>query len=290
MFALIPIAATAAPLARPTITDLHSIPSEEAKLIHLLLGVSDFVHTPSGRYLKQRSDCSILGMPATRRGKSALLRALAAQSIDRRSLDSFLAKHILQNQLYGELFDEFARFFWFSSLKRHTQAFLHLYRALERMSYSFPIAYAIKSVDYKGTYNSFKGYLLNKEKAAELSFFRSFINEIVADSTLNASLRFDFGANSPSTLNAHYATLGRIFSGNQVVSSVQNVYIDVQYRSVVSGIIELRNRYFHFMSGDPNNLTGANLPDSDEFFSIVNPGFVNWLSYIYFRILEARVA
>jgi hypothetical protein len=44
------------------------------------------------------------------------------------------------------------------------------------------------------------------------------------------------------------------------------------------------------MSGNPKNLTGKDLIDPDEFFSVVNFSFVNWLCYIYFRVLEARVA
>lgn len=287
---LVPPRAGAVPSTRATVLDLHSIPSEEAKLIHLLLGTTDFIHTASATRLSQRQNFAVLGLPTAIRGKKGLSSALAAQSIDRQLLNACLSKSITQNSLYGELFDEFSRYFWHTKFDRATQAFLHLYRALERMAYAFPIAYAMKSSDYKGTYTNFRNYVLAKDNTAELAFFRAFLRDLIDAPTLNTKLRLDVSANSAPYIPAHYDTLTKIFSGNSIVNRSPNVYVEIEYKSLLGGFIELRNRYFHFMSGNPNNLSGSNIPEPEEFFSTVNPHMANWLAYIYFRILELRAS
>jgi hypothetical protein len=289
-FSLLPLAPGKIPSSHATILDLHSTPSIEARLIHLILGTTDFLHDHTGRRLNQKLNFAVLGAPAARRGKTGLKHALVSQSIDLGQLDLYLSNNLVQNSFFEEVFDELGRFFYLTNLKLHTQAFLHLYRVLERVSYSFPIAYAIKSRDYKGTYSSLKSYLLAKDNTGELAFFNTFVKEIIDVSTLDIIVRFDVTSSSPRTHSAHYATLTKIFKSSMIISSSPNSYIEVQYRSLISGFIELRNRYFHFMSGNPKNLTGKDLMDPDEFFAVVNFNFVNWLCYIYFRVLEARVA
>ena len=146
------------------------------------------------------------------------------------------------------------------------------------------------SSPYAGIHSSFKAYLLGKDNAAELPFFKLFVNDLIDKAILDTRLSLDVSTNNVITRSAHYRTLTKIFKGSMIVSQSENSHIEIQYRSVIPGFIELRNRYFHFMSGNPNNLTGTDLMDSDEFFSVVNCGFANWLCYVYFRILEARVS
>jgi hypothetical protein len=290
IFSLLPPTPGKTPSPHATILDLYSTPSIEARLIHLILGTTDFLHDHTTRRLKQKLNFAVLGAPEAQRGKRGLKRALASQSIDLKQLDLYLSSSLAQNSFFKEIFDEFGRFYYLTSLKLHTQAFLHLYRALERISYSFPVAYAIKSKDYKGTFTSFKAYVSAKDNTGELAFFNAFVKEIVDDSILYAVVKLDVTSNSASTRSANYSTLKKIFSDEMILSSVDNSYIEVQYRYLISGFIELRNRYFHFMSSNPRNLTGKDLMNPDEFFSIVNFSFANWLCYIYFRVLDARVA
>ena len=250
--------------------------------------MSDFIYDVTGDVVRQKTNFSILGAsPPKRRGSIRAL--LIKQSIDIKKLDAYLMRNLGQNPLFGEIFDEFARFFLFSQKERHTQAFLHLYRALERMSYAFPVAYASVSTDYKKTFDQLKSFVLDKN-ASELKFFRTFVEKTIDSQARQALAVFDVSANQASRRNQYYKSLKLVFTGNQIKADVQNTSITVEYEALLGGFAEMRNRYFHLLSGPGNAFTYVDIPDSDEFFAVVNRNYVNWLAYLYFRILDIRVS
>lgn len=271
----------------PSILDLHSFPGYEAKLIYLLLGQADLLETYSGTLVKQRTNWAQLGTTVVGRRAGSLVHLLTRQGLDPGELSLYLVRNLRQTSFSGELFDEFARCIFFSSKGRHVQSFLHLYRLLERVSYAFPIAYASKSHDYKGTFKQLKNYITSQQDG-ELKFFNGFVNQLIASPDLNSLVRLDISANTPGNRVAHFATLQRLVPPNRVINAVQDQSLEISYRDVLDLLINIRNRYFHFMSGNPDNLTGANLPDPDELFKVLNPIFLNWLAHIYFRVIEAR--
>ncbi len=282
-----PIHSRAKQATKPTVLDLRSTPSIEARIIHLLAGTSDFLDTLSGTKLKTTTDYSTLGAPSSKKGKKSLTKTLIANGIDAKSIDALLLKSISQNSYYSEIFDELSRAIYLIQLDRQVQAFLHIYRALERISYSFPMIHAAVSQDYKGTFLELKK-LLSEEKIEELGFFKKFTSSFIDQQYLNATTKINITHTNPTISTAHYNTLNLIFYNKAITASVPNTEITLKYAGVLSGIITLRNRYFHFMSGRTDNLTGLNIIYPDDFFRPLNPIFLNWISFIYFRILEQR--
>lgn len=273
---------------KPTILDLHSFPGFEAKLIHLLLGATDVLHTPSGDLVNQPLNLAVLGTSPAVRTKRGLVKALKAQTLGATDLNAYLARNLAQVIFFEELFDEYARYFFHTNKGQHVQAFLHIYRILERVSYSFPIAYAAKSHDFKGTFGLLRDYLTSA-KDGELKFFNGFVNQAISNTSLNTSIQLDVSSNATSNRTAHFQTLLSSIQQSHIQNQSAGMWIEIHYKHLLSVLINLRNRYFHFMSGNKDNITGRNLPDPDEFFESINPAFVNWLSYIFFRVLEIRV-
>jgi hypothetical protein len=274
--------------AKPTILDLYSMPGSEAKLIHLLLGATDIVHSASGARTPQRINWAVLGTTSADRKKFGLKNALNGQTLGIDDLNSYLTRNLAQIGFFDELFDEYSRFFYHTKKALHVQAFLHLYRILERVSYSFPIAYAATSHDYKGTFAQLRNYLTSA-KDGELRFFNGFIFHVIPASVRTGVVKFDVSSNDPANRPAHFASLLSTVKAAEIHQQSPGNWIEVEYEKVISILIDLRNRYFHFGSGVPQNLTGKNLPDPDEFFGSINEVFANWLTYIYFRVIEARL-
>ncbi|QRY30539.1 hypothetical protein JVX96_20945 [Variovorax sp. PDNC026] len=273
---------------RPTVLDLYSLPGPEVKLIHLLLGATDVVHSASGVKVPQRVNWAVLGTTPADRKKSGFKNALTSQTLGIDDLNAYLTRNLAQTGFFEELFDEFSRFFYHTKKSLHVQAFLHLYRILERVSYSFPIAYAATSHDYKGTFAQLRNYLTSA-KDGELRFFNGFISHTIPAQARTSSVKFDVSSNDPSTRPFHFASLASTLRPTEIKNQSPGNWIEVDYDKVISIFIDLRNRYFHFGSGMPQNLTGKNLPDPDEFFGSINEIFANWLTYIYFRVIEARL-
>ena len=269
----------------PTILDLHSFPGFEAKLIHVLLGLSDIFEINSGSKVIQKINWAILGKTTPRRDKNAIKRELANQTIDSEGLNVYLTRNLNQSDLFKELFDEYARFFYYSSKGRHVQGFLHIYRILERISYSFPILYAARSNDYKGTFAELRGFITSP-KDGELAFFRKFLNKFIDNSILKTAIKLDISSNQISNRPQHFNTLKSLLLPKYITNESADAWIEINQEKVLDVLITLRNRYFHFMSGNDDNLTGNDLPDPDEFFKVINPIFINWITYIYFRIIE----
>lgn len=273
---------------KPSILNLHSFPGSEAKLIHLLLGATDLVHLSTGISIAQPTNWAVLGTTPGSRSAKGLATALKAQTLGTAELNAYLARSLAQKGFFDELFDEFARYFFHTKNGQHVQAFLHIYRILERVSYSFPIAYAAKSHDYKGTFGLLRDYLTSA-KDGELKFFNGFVSHVISTASLNHLVQLDVSSNAVANRPAHFQTLLSSIDPKHIPNQNPGMWIEIQYRHLFIVLINLRNRYFHFMSGASNNLTGSDLPDPDEFFESINPAFTNWLSFIFFRVLEIRV-
>lgn len=246
------------------------------------------MHVPTGEKIAQSINWAVLGTAAGKKTEKAFKAALAAQTFGIAEINNYLQTGLTQIDFFEELFDEYARYFFHTKHDRHVQAFLHCYRILERISYALPIAYASKTSDYKGTFANFKNFLTSP-KDGELAFLNSFIQSILPQTSLDSQVRLDISTNSIPNRAAHFQSLANSIKQNKIVSQVANSYIEIKYSSLLGILITLRNRYFHFMSGIPDNLTGKNLPDPDEFFESINPAFINWITYIYFRVIEARI-
>lgn len=72
------------------------------------------------------------------------------------------------NFVYERILNELTQYFVVNELSP-CEGFVHLYRTLEFMSYSFPLIYASKSKSYRGTYDSLKKFLAG-DSGGEVKF------------------------------------------------------------------------------------------------------------------------
>lgn len=195
---------------------------------------------------------------------------------------------------FRNLLLEISNYFYQKNKKSYATAFLHLYRSLELISYCFPLHYASNAKSYEKTYNSLKEYF-TKADGGELSFFRVFVNEHLfnGDVLLDINLPIKLSAPKPILQTQYYNAILKLSNANKNItlkSSNPNSEIVITRRGLISLTIDLRNRYFHLLTGDHNNnFSSSELAEIDHFYFQVNDIILNWISIIYLQILSESI-
>ena len=262
---------------------------KEAYLVRLLTGTLKIRNTFTGEEIAQQINYSRLGrefkrIPSTKPIKDALSSPL---KID--DLENYLIKtNHINNSYYNLLLEEFCSYFISCGRNSHTKAFLHLYRVLEYISYSFPLIYSSYSRDYFGTYNKLKNYFDTSK--SELLFFDSFTEKILDNLLLDAELEFDFTSLPTILSRNYYQIIKKYIDASNLIVDNPNNNLSFQYRLFIKLIIDIRNRYFHFAIGGQRNIKSTEIIESDYFFKLINEEVINWITIVYFEILNHSIS
>lgn len=196
--------------------------------------------------------------------------------------------------LFKNLLLELTNYFHQKELKSDALAFLHIYRAVELVSYCFPLYFTSKSNSYEKTYLSLKEYFTKVD--GELNFFKKFVNEhLFKNDTTILDTHLPITINAPNTLlqeNYHKA-IKKLCDNNKAINLISSTpfnEIVITRRGLTSLIYDLRNRYFHLLTGDFNhNFSSGELPEINFFYRNVNDIIMNWIAQIYFEILLTTI-
>lgn len=164
------------------------------------------------------------------------------------------------------------------------ESFVHIYRALEFLSYSFPLIYASKSMDYRGSYEKLKKFM-SGDSDGELKFFKIFLSELFRGNMLfqyEFDMFFMNGNEIPikAELERIIPNPYYIFEGNTM---------KIRFANIADLLITLRNRYFHMLVGKGTDNFYDISYDKRDIFKAMNPVFINWLSMIYKEIVSYSV-
>ncbi len=164
------------------------------------------------------------------------------------------------------------------------ESFVHIYRTLEFISYPFPLIYASKSMDYKGSYESLKKFMAG-DSVGELNFLRHFLIELFKNNMI-FNYEFDILFTS-SNITYIKEEFEKIFSN---IVTFENTTMKIKFANIADLLITLRNRYFHMLIGSGVNNFCDIRYDKREIFYTLNPLFINWLTIIYQEIVNYSVA
>jgi hypothetical protein len=254
-------------------------------LIRLLTGTLNIRCNLNNKVIKQRVNYSQLLYSQNRRISSNTIKK-AIQPFKLKDLSSHLLSNRSKNfNFYKELFVEFSNYFLRKDENNHIAAFLHLYRILESIAYCFPLIWAARASDYVGTYNQLKTYF-DGPKTGELKFFKRFIDDVLEETLQNTQVTLYINSVHPDWQKKYYQSINRNIPQNDVVSYTEYSEITVKFCCITELVINLRNQYFHFLTGNGNNFNSDDIAESNEFFNIINEVATNWLAVIFFEILE----
>lgn len=248
-------------------------------LIRLLLGTAAI--SRGSRQVSPGIDYSTWpGRPQPLSGALAVKAFLSAYGVGKTQA-SFVKETIADNRrLFQDLLSEFSNFFLENDRGSHTAAFVFLYRALERLSFSIPLLYCSTSNDFIGTFNDLKG-LFRGSDAGELGLLKKFLNQgrLIDGSILDTACTIDFSASALNGRRFYDAVTVRYSAFAS--SDPTRLQVEITYRRVPDLFVLLRNRFFHLRSGDGQlNISNRELHDSDEFFGVMNNVFCEFLAVL----------
>lgn len=261
-------------------------PSLETILLRLLLGGVKLTYGNDTKAVSQNIDYSRL--PFVRCDSVTYLTFNGIFKVDDICEDSTMNvcnRYFLKNRkntnIHNQVLNELSMFFWEKDRSPMT-AFIHLYRCLEFISYSFPMIYASKSKDYMGTFESLRKFLAG-DASGELAFMKKFVREIYHNDPI---LKYQFDINIQINNIEKACEESKAVFGNDFTYDFVGNTFSLAFDQMMSFFITLRNRYFHFLVGqDRKNFTSTEY-DMNELIRAFNPHFANWLAVIFCTIVQ----
>lgn len=171
---------------------------------------------------------------------------------------------------------------------RFLEAFLFLYRIIEGISYAVPLMYVSKARSFDKTYRSLQKFLPKKEAEGELLFFKKFM-----ESHWNGmgfyGVTFDLNMDciDVEEMRSVYYAIYLSKAGNRFIDTTEDEEIRMSFIQFYEFMIELRNRYFHFLQGSwQDNIKTSQVVYPDLFFKPIMELAVNWVATVIFEIIK----
>jgi hypothetical protein len=172
---------------------------------------------------------------------------------------------------------------------RYLESFLFLYRILEGISYSIPLIYTSKSNDFLKSFKTLQKFISKDSTDGELNFFKKFIKETYKDRDFfKTTVDINFSDIEIEELKKKYFQIykNKIKNPANIKDETQDEEIKLSFIGFYEFMIELRNRYFHFLQGAWNdNIGTASIIHPDLFFKPIIDLGINWVAIIFFEIL-----
>lgn len=259
----------------------------EAKLVRLLSGTVDLEHNFSFDYVEQRTNYGILPYQLITRVSAKPIRdCYNPKTLTH--IENYINSNV-QNTNYSEsLLNEVSHYFIAKHSGNHLSGFIHLYRLLEFISYSFPLAHAKKTENIYGTFESLQDYF--KTDGKELAFLKKFVNILFKDKPeINLTLEINITGATPVIRDKIYKTFKRITASKDYINYDDALFqLSLEYKNLIDLSVFLRNRYFHFAMGGMKNIKTSELIDPNYFFEHINDELLNWIYVIYSEIIKQR--
>lgn len=262
----------------------------EALLIRLLCGTVKvkYILEDSEKEMDQKKDYSVPGILENTKLKKKTIKDFFSlehyRKSERNAIDRYLKRNRRNHFVHEEVLNELTGAFVWEKASP-IEAFVHIYRSLEFMSYSFPLIYASKSMDYRGSYEKLKKFM-SGDSDGELKFFKTFLKELFKDNMFyDYEFEIYFLSQNEEKIERELDSILKngsySFDGNTM---------KIRFANIADLIITMRNRYFHMLVGKGMNNFYDTSYDKREIFIAMNPIFINWLSMIYKEIASYSLA
>lgn len=258
-------------------------------ILRLLSGSIILEHKSSSKKIIQKSNYFSADLNGYSQYWDRNFPELIAEDYTAQQLSGFVEyTKPINKKFYNDILSELSYFFYYQSKGVHSTAFVFLYRALEHVSYAFPLIYVSKTNDFSKTYNFLKDLMSGNKDTGELGFFKSFVKKIYEnDSIYESSIDFHMLLDTESDQKKMFNLLKDLCKENMIADSTDKPRVlSIKYTEVGSFFITIRNRFFHYMNGGARNIESSRIGDVDLLFSLVNNNFLYWLSTILLAVVS----
>ena len=258
-------------------------------IVRLLSGSIKLEHTNSSKSIHQKNNYFSADYKGYSQYWDRRFPELIAEDYNSQQFSYFIdtVKH-RNRAFYKNILSELSYFFYYQNKGIHSSSFVFLYRALEYVSYAFPLIYVSKTDDFSKTYGFLKDLMSGNKDAGELGFFKSFIKTVYKDDPISeSSIDFHMLLDTESEQKKAFNLLKDLCKGEMIADSTDSPRVlSIKYTEVGSFIITIRNRFFHYMNGGAKNIESSNIADIDILFSLINKQCIYWLSTVLLAVIS----
>ena len=263
--------------------------SELLLIVRLLSGAARLEHVKSTKIIKQTDNYFSEDLKGYGQQWDRKFPKLVAEDYTPELFSEFIESARFQNKkFYKNILAELSYYFYYQAKGGHATAFVFLYRALEHISYAFPLIYASKTDDFSKTFRFLQELMSGDKVSGELGFFKSFVKTVYKDDPIfESSVDFPITMETESEQKMIFNVLRELCKGDMIADATENPRIlSIHYVEIGSFIIQIRNRFFHYMNGGAKNIETFNISDVDILFSLVNKKFLYWLSTVFLAVFS----
>lgn len=262
-------------------------------VFRMLNGTVDLVRKSDDRRVKCRYNYLTLRPSSAKTNDKKLSKTLFGEDVTVTEAKSILKKlGALYTGFFIQLSAEVQHCIFLYRTRHYVEAFLHFYRALEKLAVAFPVMYITAQSDFNKIHAMLKP-LFTKEGGGELSFVDKFCKKLADDSDVLGEYKLTFNFDMP---NDRYQILVQevdaVLAGGKLAEVIEREEgaFQLPYRHVAPFVIECRNRLFHnnntgFRNFDVDRLGGA----SELCRGLVETG-LHWLALTYVEVIRNRAA
>ncbi|KHS99960.1 hypothetical protein ACI51Z_13445 [Pectobacterium carotovorum] len=211
---------------------------------------------------------------------SELYNVIYPLDFNNKSFMSYFNEQRSNSGFYINLLLEFSNAIYSMNFNHHTKAFIHIYRAYEHLAYSFPLVFVSTAKSYERSYGKLKQYFKDGGDS-ELQFGKQFVMDNVDSLMLDSIVQV---IDKKSYLSN---VVNRLSSKNAF--TISPGIVSFPLKTTWDMVVEIRNRFFHNLTGMGNSFDSQLIIDSDEFFRLINKPSLILLSSIYFSILTKKL-
>jgi hypothetical protein len=262
-------------------------------ILRLLSGSIDLIHSPRERVIKQRKNYFVSDFKNYPKNWGTKFPKLIGESISGSDLAVYIESVRFQNRnFYKEILFEISHYFIHEKSGSHTAAFIYLYRLLEKISYCFPLIYISKTSDFKNSYSFLKSLMSGNKDKGELGFFKTFVQELYREDPISeTSIDLEINVENEDIQSLFYRSLRNICDQGIISENTNEPRcLSIKYCDMGGFLITVRNRFFHNLSDNGNNLEGSKIVDSDLLFSLINKQGLQWISTILLGVVSYNLS
>jgi hypothetical protein len=220
------------------------------------------------------------------------------EGINLSDYESFIKKTAFKHRKFYKYFlSEITGAIYNEELEKHTASFVHLYRAYEYLSYSFPMIYASKTDNFMGTFENLRKWMTNSDSdgnKGELKFYKSYVSTLFKGlPELSTTIDINITAKEEFKEYIFLSLTKKALEWNSEEKftplTIKPNKISINFLDFHSFIINLRNRYFHYSNSRSDNISTDDIIDSDLLFSIVNKCGINYITRIFHETVKHQI-
>jgi hypothetical protein len=178
-------------------------------------------------------------------------------------LENFFVSSQANRSFFEVLLNELCRSFLSSSRENHLSAFVYIYRAIEHMSFALPFFHARHSTNYIKAFSDFKAFVTTGD--GELRFCDKFVKNLFSN-----DIRFTYVYKLQYELSDREKFIRYFSNHHQELCSCTPTSVNIEFGKAFSFIVDIRNKFFHHLSGSSQSISAKQINDADAFFKPIN--------------------